>query len=58
MSGVVCDSYPVNAECVVPISEDRKGYLRRLNESSPRLFVCGQERLEVVRLRPDNRGKH
>jgi len=35
---------------MVPISEDPKGYLRRLTESSPHLFVSGQEQLEVVRL--------
>ena len=57
MSSVPCDFYPVNDDCIVPISEDRNGYLRRLKESSPALFVCGQERLEVVRLRPDSRGK-
>jgi hypothetical protein len=52
MSRAGCDSYPVNVDCMVPMSEDRQGYLRRLKESSPRLFVSGQERLEVARLLP------
>lgn len=43
---------------MVPTSEDRQGYLRRLTESSPRLFVSRQEWLEVVRLLPDTEGEH
>jgi hypothetical protein len=42
------ETYPVNVDCFVPLSEDRLGYRARLAEISTLLFSSGQDQLEVL----------
>ena len=51
------ETYPVNVDCFVPLSEDRLGYRARLAEISTLLFASGQDQLEVMRVVEGSGGK-
>jgi hypothetical protein len=50
------ETYPVNVDCLVPVSEDRLEVRRRFVEASSRLFTLGQDWLEVMRTLTENGG--
>jgi len=42
------DTYPVNVDCFVPLSEDPSGYRARLTEISTPVFASGDDHFELM----------
>lgn len=42
------ETYPVNVDCFIPLSEDPLGYRARLIEISTLLFASGEDRFELM----------